>query len=476
VQVAQRWIVAALRHRKFFSLEELNVAIRELLEKLNHRPFRKRDGSRASVFQALDKPALNPLPLEPFDLSEWSRARVKIDYHVVFDSNLFSVPYNLVHELVEIRSTPTTVEILHKGARVASHLRSRGRGQAVTNPEHRPKSHRAHLEWTPSRMVKWAQTIGPNTARLFERIMNDKPHPEMGYRGCLGIIRLAAKSEKLARSSAHVVTTARFYTAARQHPRVGILRVEGLMLQEPMMEKLVAMRLLGMVDALKTQEQDPASRELSFLERLGLLVDQQWTWRENQALARRLHAAKLKGACVEEIDYRASRGLDKSVIRALAQKSAWVQNHENVFVLGPTGVGKSFVACALAQKACRDGYSAFYTRAAALFRDLAIARADGSLRSLLARLSRIDVLVIDDWAMAPLAETERRDFWEICEDRYQTRSTILTSQLPVARWHEQIGDPTAADGILDRLVHNAHRIEMRGDSMRKKRGGPQPSS
>jgi DNA replication protein DnaC len=217
------------------------------------------------------------------------------------------------------------------------------------------------------------------------------------------------------------------------------------------------------------------ARELSFLERLGLLVDQQWTWRENQSLARRLHAAKLKGACVEEIDYRASRGLDKSVVRALAQKSAWAAQHENIFVLGPTGVGKSIVACALAQKACRDGYSAFYTCAVALFRDLAIARADSSLRSLLARISRIEVLVID-WAMAPLAETERCDFWEICEDRYQTRSTILTSQLPVARWHEQIGDPTAADGILDRLVHNAHRIEMRGDSMRKKRGGPQPSS
>jgi DNA replication protein DnaC len=248
------------------------------------------------------------------------------------------------------------------------------------------------------------------------------------------------------------------------------------MLQEPMLEKLTALRLLGMVDALKTQEQDPASRELSFLERLGLLIDQQWNWRENQALARRLYAAKLKGGvCVEEIDYRSSRGLDRSVIRALAQKSAWVVNHENIFVLGPTGVGKSFVACALAQKACRDGYSALYLRAPALFRDLALARADGSLRSLLARLSRIDVLVIDDWAMAPLAESERRDFWEICEDRYQTRSTILTSQLPVTRWHEQIGDPTAADGILDRLVHNAHRLEMRGDSMRKKRG-PDSSS
>ncbi|MBK7925975.1 MAG: transposase [Bryobacterales bacterium] len=169
------------------------VSVLNRSAKLNHRPFRKKDGSRATVFEAIDKPALKPLPMETFDLSEWSRARVNIDYHVAFDSNLYSVPYNLVQEIVEIRSTPTTVEILHKGARVASHLRSRGRGQAITNHEHRPNSHRAHLEWTPSRMVQWAQTIGPNTARLFERIMADKPHPEMGSRGCLGIIRLAQK-------------------------------------------------------------------------------------------------------------------------------------------------------------------------------------------------------------------------------------------------------------------------------------------
>jgi len=243
------------------------------------------------------------------------------------------------------------------------------------------------------------------------------------------------------------------------------------MLQEPMMEKLTAMRLLGMVDALKLQEQDPASRELSFLERLGLLVDQQWTWRENQALARRLHAAKLKGACVEEIDYRASRGLDKSVIRALAQKSAWAAQHENIFVLGPTGVGKSFVACGLAQKACRDGFSVLHKRTTELFRELAVAHVDGSIGRMLLKLARVDVLVLDDFAMAPLKDAERRDFLEICDDRYQRRSIILTSQMPIAHWHEQIGDPTIADSILDRLVHNAHRIEMQGESMRKKRGG-----
>jgi transposase len=193
VLLAERWVIAALRHRRFHDLSELNQAIRELLVRLNDRPFRKRDGSRSSVFAAVDRPALRQLPSERFDLSQWSRARVNIDYHLSFDGSVYSVPYILTGELVEVRSTATTVEIFHKSQRVASHLRARTRGQTVTNPEHRPKSHQAHLEWTPSRMVHWAETIGPFTARLFERILADKPHPEMGYRGCLGVIRLAAQ-------------------------------------------------------------------------------------------------------------------------------------------------------------------------------------------------------------------------------------------------------------------------------------------
>ena len=191
VQVAERWIIAALRHQKFFRLADLNHAIRELLERLNQRPFRKREGSRASVFAAVERNALRPLPAEPFDMSQWSYARVNIDYHIAFDANFYSVPYTLVQERVEVRATPTTIEIFHKGQRVASHVRGRGREQAFTQREHRPKSHQAHLEWTPSRMVNWAEQIGPNTATLFERILAEKPHPEMGYRSCLGIIRLA---------------------------------------------------------------------------------------------------------------------------------------------------------------------------------------------------------------------------------------------------------------------------------------------
>jgi DNA replication protein DnaC len=244
------------------------------------------------------------------------------------------------------------------------------------------------------------------------------------------------------------------------------------MLTEQTLDKLYTMKLNGMAEAFRHQQEDPAVSSLSFEERFGLLVDQQWSWKEDRALSRRLAQARFKlAAAVEDIDYRHARGLDRKLVRSLAADSRWVRQHHNVFLLGPAGIGKSYLACALAQKACRDGFTALYTRAPQLFRELAVAHADGSLPRRLLRLARIDVLIVDDWAMAPLNEVERRDFLEVCDDRYQRRSTILTSQLPVAKWHAQIGDPTIADSILDRLVHEAHRIELQGESMRKKRAG-----
>jgi DNA replication protein DnaC len=227
-----------------------------------------------------------------------------------------------------------------------------------------------------------------------------------------------------------------------------------------------------MAEAFRQQQEDPDVHRLSFEERLGLLIDRQWNWRQNRALERRLRNARLQGpACIEDIDYRTARGLDRPLVRSLVAESVWVREHQNLFLLGPTGIGKTWLGRAFAQKACRDGYSAYFSKANELFTELAMARADGSHRKLLYRLSRVDVLVVDDWAMAPLTESERRDFLEIIDERIQTRSTLLTSQLPVAAWHAQIGDPTTADSILDRLVHNAHRIELQGESMRKKRGG-----
>lgn len=244
------------------------------------------------------------------------------------------------------------------------------------------------------------------------------------------------------------------------------------MLTQPTIEKLCAMRLRGMAEAFRQQQEDPDVQRLSFEERLGLLIDRQWNWRENRALERRLRNARLQGtACVEDIDFRTPRGLDRQLVRSLTAESVWVREHQNLFLIGPTGIGKTWLARSFAHKACRDGYTALFIKASELFRDLAISRADGSHGKLLYRLGRVDVLVVDDWAMAPLTDTERRDFLEICDARYQTHSTLLTSQLPIAAWHAQIGDPTVADSILDRLVHNAHRLELNGESMRKKKRG-----
>lgn len=242
------------------------------------------------------------------------------------------------------------------------------------------------------------------------------------------------------------------------------------MMNQQTLDKLHALRWYGLAEAWRRQMEDPEVASLSFDERFNLLVDQHWTWRENQAMASRLKKSKLPAEpCVEDIDFRHPRGLDRSLIRTLAD-SRWVAQHHSILFTGPTGVGKSWLAQALAQKACRDGYTVWYRPIPKLFRELMVARADGSLGRVLETLARTDVLVVDDFAMAPLNEQERRDFLEICDDRYNRRSMILTSQLPVEKWHAQMGDPTVADSILDRLVHNAYRIELSGESIRKKKG------
>jgi DNA replication protein DnaC len=242
------------------------------------------------------------------------------------------------------------------------------------------------------------------------------------------------------------------------------------MLNQPTMEKLHAMKLYGLADAFRTQLETTDSHQLSFEERFALLVDQQWQWKENRALSRRLRAAKLKQrAVIEDVNYHHPRRLDRKLLRTLAS-SDWVRRKLNIVFNGPTGIGKSWLACALAQKACRDGFSVLHRKTSELFRELAIAHADGSLGRMLLRLAQIDVLLLDDFAMAPLKDSERRDFLEVCDDRYQRRSMILTSQMPVAHWHQQIGDPTIADSILDRLLHNSYRLELEGESMRKTLG------
>jgi len=241
------------------------------------------------------------------------------------------------------------------------------------------------------------------------------------------------------------------------------------MLIHPTLDKLHELRLTGMQKALIEQMDLPDRDTLSFDERFGLLVDSEYTERENRRLKTRLRRARLRqAATVEDIDYRHPRGLDKSMMLSLTACD-WVRQHHNVIITGPTGAGKSYLACALGHKACREGYRVLYFRVARLFQDLAIAKADGRYDKLLRALARSQLLVLDDWGMAPLTDEQRRDLFEVMEDRYDRGSTLIAAQLPVKHWHDTIGDPTLADAILDRLIHNAYTITLKGESMRKRK-------
>ena len=241
------------------------------------------------------------------------------------------------------------------------------------------------------------------------------------------------------------------------------------MLTHPTLEKLESLRLTGMLAALQEQMGMDDINDLSFEERLGLLVDREAVCRESKRLKTRLRKAKLRhDAAVEDIDFRHPRGLDKSLVMRLADCN-WLKNHENLIITGPTGVGKSYLACAFAQKACRTGYSAIYLRTSRLFENLGLAKGDGRYIKLLTGFAKTDLLVLDDFGLAKLNREHQHDLLEILEDRHGLKSTLVTSQLPVEHWHEQIGDPTMADAILDRLVHSAHKIQLKGGSMRKKK-------
>lgn len=239
------------------------------------------------------------------------------------------------------------------------------------------------------------------------------------------------------------------------------------MLIHPTLDNLKTLKLFAMADALHTQQGIKDIEALTFEDRLGLLVDAELCAKSNKQLKNRLTTAKLRlSACIEDLDVKSARGLERRVIATLST-CEWLRLHRNVLVTGATGAGKTYVTCALAHKACREGYTAVYLRAPKLFQDLAIAKADGRYHKILDSLSKKDLIVIDDFALAPLTDEQRRDLLEIVDDRYDRRSMLIASQVPVEHWHDTIGDPTIADAILDRVIHNAYKIKLKGESRRK---------
>jgi DNA replication protein DnaC len=241
------------------------------------------------------------------------------------------------------------------------------------------------------------------------------------------------------------------------------------MLAEPTLEKLRALKLHGMARGFEEEMKSSEYDSMSFGERLGLLIDREVTERENRRLSSRLRQARLRQqACMEDIEYQHSRGIDRSLMKSLST-CQWIRNHLNVLITGSTGVGKSFVACALGHRACLEGFKVRYFRASRLFQDLAIGRGDGQYTKMMTSIAKAHLLMIDDFGLSPLTDQEQRDFLEIIEDRHGIHSTIISSQFPVGNWHELIANTTLADAILDRLVHNAYKLNLKGGSMRKKK-------
>src|SRR5262249_23902207 len=430
----------------------------QLLQQLNdERAIRRLGVTRRALFEELDRPNLNALPAEPYSFAEWRLRRVGVDYHVELEGHFYSVPYRFARSEVEVRLTPRAVEIFLKGERIAAHLRASGNHRHTTVPEHMPSSHRRYADWTVERIRREAASIGPATAALCELILERRPHPEQGFRACLGIVRLVRPfgvdrleaaatgaigigtltygsvrsilDNKLDRQTPQPPPANRAPLLHReirgrpQYPRTSLLTVRrSLLLTHPTLDQLGQLGLTGMAQAFAELEASGEAADLSHADWLGLLLDRELTHRRDKRLAARLRYARLRQqAAVEDVDYRAPRGLDRALFQKLV-KGDWIEGHDNLILCGPTGGGKSWLACALGHKACRDNRSVLYQRVPKLFTELALARGDGRYARILRSLTGVQLLILDDWGLEPLDAGARRHLYEILEERYARRS------------------------------------------------------
>ena len=421
------------------------------------------------------------------------------DHHIEVGRAYYSVHYSLIGQRVDARLSAHLVEIFQRGVLIASHRRAVRRYQRSTIEAHRPPEHRAYLALGIPQLLERAERVGPATREILERQLARKRHPGELIREALGILRLAqdftaarleqtataalelglhrygALKELIKQAPASSPSQAKALSSSTPTCAAPItsnnhLSGEMTMLIEPMMQLLGKLRLHGMSAALERQMSDPDVSALRFEERLNLLLQHELAERDNARVAQRLRLASLPlPACLEDLDTRIARNLDQALLSTLRDLS-WIARHLNVLITGPTGIGKSFIAAALAHAACRADLNVRCFRLSRLMDELARAAAFQRRSNFLRSLAKADLLLIDDFAIAPLSDQIKRDLLEILDDRYDKSATIIISQLPVKQWHAYLDDPTLADAILDRLVHNAYHLDLSGESIRKLKG------
>ncbi|MGY4623849.1 transposase/DNA replication protein DnaC [Bradyrhizobium sp. USDA 4486] len=465
VLIVERWILARLRHRRFFNLTDLNTAIGGLLEELNHRPMRHIGKSRRQLFEEIERAALTPLPSEPFEYAEWKTAKVHPDYHVEVDKTFYSVPHRLIGRRVDVRLTYRAVEIFQDHTRVASHVRRSQRSGHVTVNEHMPKAHQRYANMTPASLIKMAARVGVNAATLVERMMRERPHPEQGYRSAMGIIALARRYERnrleaaceralainaINYSSVSAILKSGLDRASpaaepikatpshANHPWRRLLSMKErniAMLTHPTLEQMQALGLAGMAAAYRQLAEQDNAADLSRDEWLGLMLDREAAMRADRRLTNRLAAAKLRfvDACIEDVDFASRRGLDRRNTLQLAQ-GAWLKAHENFIITGLTGTGKTWLACAFGRQAARLDHSVLYLRMPRLFEDLAMARLDGRFPRLIDKLARVQLLILDDWGTHTLNDQQRLADSARCRPPFRNdlahRSDLISPTIP----------------------------------------------
>jgi transposase len=493
VRIVERWLLGRLRHRVFYSLAEVNAAIGELLTELNDRRVLRRVGrTRRQLFEEIDQPALKPLPVERYVYAEWRIRRAGLDYHVEIDRHHYSVPWRFAREQIEARITANTVELSRKGERIAAHRRSSGNGKHTTVPEHMPSAHRRFADWTIERISREASAIGSDAALLVEKILAERPHPEQGFRACLGIIRLA---KGLAGKGSTLPAAARSRSARGPTAPVRSI-LDNLSTRRRRRARRQPSRSTIPISAapVTTTEKEnghaypsyPRPVERSQPDRHGQgLCRTCRQWRGRTALpCRKARLAHRPGmelaprpqarrppalrhqAAPEDVDYRSERGLDRALFLKLIAGD-WIDAHDNLAIRGPAGVGKSWLAPALGHKACRGDRSVLYQRLPRLFANLALARGDGRYARFTRKLGSVQLLILDDWGLEPLDDQARHDLLEILEDRYGEPARPTRGPVEVMKKSERLQSLPISSALKSMLAAAIESIPgcSQGDTM-----------